>query len=101
MAQVKNPMKNVETYESHQHKIVNRLKRARGQLDGVIRAMEAGEDCREILTQLAAVEKALDKAGFVLVSSIMRDCVAAESGKELGRYVPDQAELEKLFLMLA
>ncbi|WP_432397459.1 metal-sensitive transcriptional regulator [Pseudarthrobacter sp. L19] len=59
-----------------QHRTVNRLKRARGQLTALIDAIESGTDCRAAVTQLAAVRGALDKAGFELISSAMRDCLA-------------------------
>ena len=57
-----------------QRRILNRLKRARGQLNAVIDAVEAGGDCRTVVTQLAAVSSALDRAGFAVISSAMRDC---------------------------
>ncbi len=44
-----------------QRKIANRLKRARGQLDAVIEAVESGGSCRDVVTQLAAVSTALDR----------------------------------------
>ena len=44
--------------------VLNRLKRAQGQLGGVIRMLEEGRDCGDIVTQLAAVSKALDRVGF-------------------------------------
>ncbi|NDK31538.1 metal-sensitive transcriptional regulator [Nesterenkonia haasae] len=84
-----------------QRRILNRLKRARGQLDSVITAVEAGGSCREVVTQLAAVSTALDRAGFIVVSSAMQFCItdperAAET--EDGLTVE---ELEKLFLSLS
>ncbi|GII75709.1 hypothetical protein Sru01_06910 [Sphaerisporangium rufum] len=76
-----------------------RLRRAHGQLAGVIAMMEAGEDCAKVLTQLAAVSKAIDRAGFKLVASGLKYCQAAqERGEEAPMSV---AELEKLFLALA
>lgn len=83
-----------------QRRIVNRLRRARGQLDAVIGAVESGASCREVVTQLAAVSSALDKAGYTIVSTAMRDCLADPAGSaEENRMTPE--ELEKLFLMLA
>lgn len=84
-----------------QRKIANRLKRARGQLDAVIEAVESGGSCRDVVTQLSAVSTALDRAGFVIVSSAMQYCItdpetAAE--EEDGLTVE---ELEKLFLSLS
>lgn len=84
-------------------RVVNRLKRARGQLTAVIDAMETGADCRDVVTQLAAVGKAIDRAGFVVVSTAMRTClVDAEGGGEPDRDDDPLTldELEKLFLSL-
>jgi len=78
--------------------ISNRLRRARGQLDAVIAAVEANDPCRDIVTQLAAVSSALDRAGFTIVSTAMKECLtdAERGGDNL-----TTEELEKLFLMLA
>jgi DNA-binding FrmR family transcriptional regulator len=83
-----------------QRKILNRLRRARGQLDAVIASVEAGGQCRDVVTQLAAVTSALDKAGFAIVSTAMRDCIVDPAGAaETEGLTTD--ELQKLFLMLA
>ena len=62
-----------------QRRILNRLKRARGQLNAVIDAVEGGGDCRTVVTQLSAVSSALDKAGFAIISTAMRECLAEPS----------------------
>jgi len=77
-------------------KILNRLRRAQGQLGAVITAVEAGGDCRAVVNQLAAVSSALDRAGFTIVSSAMRKCISGEGDNSL-----TVEELEKLFLTLA
>ena len=77
--------------------VVNRLRRAQGQLGGVIRLIEEGRDCKDVVTQLAAVNRALDRAGFAIVSSGMRQCLTAPEG--MGQ--DDRATMEKLFLTLA
>ena len=76
---------------------VTRLRRAEGQIAGVIRMLEAGRDCKDVVTQLAAVSRALDKAGFSIVASGLKQCLA-EGGPE-GEL--DVAQMEKLFLSLA
>ncbi|GAB3845546.1 metal-sensitive transcriptional regulator [Nesterenkonia populi] len=84
-----------------QRRIINRLKRARGQLDSVISAVENGGSCREVVTQLAAVSTALDRAGFIIVSGAMQHCVTepeAAAEEEDGLTIE---ELEKLFLSLS
>lgn len=82
-----------------QRAILNRLRRAEGQLRAVIASVESGTECRAVVTQLSAVSSALDRAGFAIVSSAMRDCLSG------GPDAPDQGltidELEKLFLSLA
>jgi DNA-binding FrmR family transcriptional regulator len=76
--------------------VVNRLRRAEGQIAGIIRMIEAGRDCEDVVTQLAAVSRALDRAGFALIASGLQQCIA--EGDEGG---VDRAKLEKLFLSLA
>ncbi len=78
--------------------VLNRLRRAQGQLAGVIAMIESGRDCKDVVTQLAAVSKALDRAGFKIVASGMRQCLAAGAD---GDAPLSEAELEKLFLALA
>lgn len=80
-----------------QRKVLNRLKRARGQLNAVIDKVEAGAPCREVVTQLSAVSSALDKAGYSIISSAMRNCLVGDGPD--ADMTPD--ELEKLFLTLS
>jgi DNA-binding FrmR family transcriptional regulator len=77
--------------------ILNRLRRAEGQLAGVIRMLEEDRECGEVLPQLSAVSKALSKAGFAIVASSLRECVAHPDADG----ATDVASLEKLFLSLA
>lgn len=76
--------------------VVNRLNRAQGQLAGIVRMIESGRECRDIVTQIAAVSKALDKAGFAVVATGLKQCTAAGETDEI-----ELADLEKLFLSLA
>ncbi len=50
--------------------VLNRLRRAQGQLAGVISMIEQGRDCKDVVTQLAAVSRALDRAGFKIVADL-------------------------------
>lgn len=79
--------------------VLNRLRRVQGQLAGVISMIEQGRDCKDVVTQLAAVSRALDKAGFKIVATGLRECLAGEAAN--GRQPISEAELEKLFLALA
>lgn len=75
--------------------VLTRLRRAHGQLAGVMRMLEEGRDCEDVVTQLAAVSKALDRAGFSLVAGGLRACMTLDDPEI------DTAKLEKLFLALA
>ncbi|RJS45694.1 metal-sensitive transcriptional regulator [Nocardioides cavernaquae] len=77
--------------------VMNRIKRARGQLDGVLRLLEEGRDCADVVTQLAAVSKALDRAGFAIIATGLQQCIANGDGTDS----VDMKQMEKLFLSLA
>ena len=83
--------------------VLNRLRRAQGQISGVIRVIEEGRDCEDVVTQLAAASRALDRAGFAIIATGLQQCVAdAESGRQNGEATDVmRARLEKLFLSLA
>ena len=79
--------------------VIKRLRRAEGQIRGIIAMLESGRDCADVVTQLAAVSRALDRAGFKIIASGLRECVKAEGNGEKPSL--DVAQLEKLFLSLA
>jgi DNA-binding FrmR family transcriptional regulator len=79
--------------------VTTRLRRARGQLDGVLAMIEAGRDCEEIVTQLSAASKAVDRAAFTIVSCGLTACIEADLRGEAPPM--DRSRLEKLFLSLA
>ncbi|MFD1507534.1 metal-sensitive transcriptional regulator [Georgenia yuyongxinii] len=78
-------------------KVVNRLKRAQGQLAGVVRMLDEGRDCEDVVTQLSAVSRALDRAGFAIIATGMKQCLVESDGEQ----TLDVQKLEKLFLSLA
>lgn len=78
--------------------VLNRLRRAHGQLNAVIAAVENGGKCRDVVTQLAAVSSALDKAGFQIISTAMQKCLTDPDGTSDPMTVE---ELQKLFMTLA
>ena len=79
--------------------IITRMKRANGHLASVIRMMEDGSSCEDVLTQLAAVNKALSRAGYAIVATGLQQCLA-DAGDE-GVDAVDVKKMEKLFLSLA
>lgn len=91
----------ITTDPQTQKRILNRLRRAQGQLDAVIRAVEGGDSCRAVVTQLAAVSTALDRAGFAVVSTAMKECLVDPERAAADEDGLTMEELEKLFLALA
>ena len=76
-----------------------RLRRVEGQVRAVERMLEEGRECRDIVTQISAATRALEQAGFRLVSAGLTWCIehpdeAAEGGYPL-------AEVERMFMKLA
>ena len=61
----------------------------------VIRMLEESRECKDVVTQLSAVSRALDKAGFSIIATGLDQCLRSEDPSL------DKAELEKMFLSLA
>jgi DNA-binding FrmR family transcriptional regulator len=78
--------------------VVTRLKRVQGQLGGIIRMIEEGRDCADVVTQFAAASRGLDRAGFKIVATGMRQCMADRTA---GKDTLTDEQMEKLFLSLA
>jgi DNA-binding FrmR family transcriptional regulator len=77
--------------------VIKRLRRAQGQVGGVIKMIEEGRDCADVVTQLAAASRALDRAGFKIIATGLQQCALDGDGDGDA----DRAQLEKLFLSLA
>jgi len=77
--------------------IAKRVRRAQGQLGAVVRMLEEGRNCEEIVTQMSAVSKAVNTAAFTLISASLKECLI--EGKNNQEEVT--AQLQKLFLSLA
>ncbi|HET9419850.1 MAG TPA: metal-sensing transcriptional repressor [Nocardioides sp.] len=77
--------------------VVNRLKRAQGQLSGVLRMIDEGRDVEQVVHQLKAVSSAIDRAGFAILVVQLKEAVEG-NGEDPEAHV---ARLERLFLSLA
>lgn len=77
--------------------VIKRMKRAQGQIAAVIRMLEEGRNCEEVVHQMAAVGKAVNTAGFTLISANLKECIL--DGKR--DQVETTQKLQKLFLSLA
>jgi len=53
----------------------NRLRRTDGQLQGILKMVDEGRDCQDILTQLAAVRSSVERIMGVVVAENVKQCV--------------------------
>ncbi len=75
------------TRMAYNAKTANRVKRMEGQLRGILRMMEHGQHCKDVITQLSAVRSAVDRTIGVIVSENLLNCVAtAEGDSEKNEY---------------
>jgi DNA-binding FrmR family transcriptional regulator len=76
--------------------VLKRLKRAQGQIGGIVKMIEDGRGCQDIVMQLSAVSKAVDRAGFAVIALGLRECIIDPGSQQV-----DVDAMEKLFLSLA
>ncbi len=91
------PIAHVLSDQERLAEIIKRLSRAQGQLGGIIKMLETGRSCDEVVTQIAAVGKAIDTAAFTLISSSLKECIQEDRSDAEAV----SAQLQRLFLILA
>ncbi len=82
-------------YMEYNSQVKNRIKRVEGQLRGVLRMMEQGEDCKDVISQLSAAKTALDRSVGLIVSLNLVECVrdSQESGENTDEIVKEAVNL--------
>lgn len=81
--------------EKEKKQLQNRLSRMAGQLNGISRMLEENRYCGDILTQVAAVESALQAFGYAILKEHMETCVVEEIQKGNTAIVEEAVELVK------
>jgi DNA-binding FrmR family transcriptional regulator len=79
--------------------VLARLRRVEGQVGGLIRMVESGRECRDVVRQVSAASRALDQVGFKILACGLRVCASDPKAAERAGYT--EQELEKLFLQLS
>ena len=79
--------------------LTRRLRKVGGQVRGIEQMLADQRDCRDVVTQLSAANKALEQVGFLLVAAGLQWCLedperSAAEGYEL-------ADVRRMFLKLA
>jgi DNA-binding FrmR family transcriptional regulator len=76
-------------YQASKGKLLNRLSRIEGQVRGVSRMVEEERYCIDVLTQIGAIEAALDKVALGLLDEHTRHCLAEAEGEERAERVDE------------
>jgi len=73
----------------------NRIKRVDGQVKAVLRMMEDGKSCKDIVVQMTAARNALDHALGLVVSTNLEQCVRdqVEKGEDSKSYIQEAVDL--------
>ena len=79
--------------------VIRRLRRVEGQVRGLQQMLTEGRDCRDVVTQMSATNKALEQAGFVLVAAGLTWCLQDPERSAAAGY--QIADVEKMFTKLA
>ncbi|EOB8149111.1 persulfide-sensing transcriptional repressor CstR [Staphylococcus aureus] len=73
---------------NYDKKMINRINRIQGQLNGIIKMMEEGKDCKDVITQISASKSSLQRLMGIIISENLIECVKVagddeESSQEL------------------
>lgn len=77
----------------------NRVRRVIGQVQGIERMIDEGRECRDLVTQISAANRALEQVGFRLISAGLTYCIANPEQAEAEGYPLE--EVQKMFMRLA
>lgn len=87
--------KSTPRQEKEVKQLKNRLNRIVGQLNGIGRMLDENRYCGDILTQIAAVESALQSFGYLILQEHMETCVVEEIEKGNLEVIEEAVELMK------
>ena len=76
-----------------------RLRKIGGQVRGIEQMLRDQRDCRDVVTQLSAANKAIEQVGFMLVSAGLQWCLSEPEAAAAQGY--EVADVQRMFLKLA
>ncbi|MDQ0089123.1 DNA-binding FrmR family transcriptional regulator [Paenibacillus anaericanus] len=80
---------------NYSNEMKTRLRKIEGQVRGVLRLMEEGKSCKDVVSQLSAVRNAADKAMAQIVAENLHKCILEEqdAGGDTDKVVKEAIEL--------
>lgn len=79
--------------ESDRKKLLSRLARVEGQLRGVQKMIESGQECEQVAQQLSAARGALNKAFFEMIACAFKSKLGSDAAEEVRDQLTDMASL--------
>ena len=79
--------------------LTRRLRKVGGQIRGIEQMLNDKRDCRDVVTQLSAANKALEQVGFLLVAAGLEWCLSDPDASAASGY--ELADVQRMFLKLA
>ncbi|CAC7928941.1 metal-sensitive transcriptional repressor family protein [Staphylococcus aureus] len=77
---------------TYDKKVINRINRIQGQLNGVVKMMEEEKDCKDIITQLSASKGSIQRLMGIIISENLIECVkTAEENNESSQELINEA----------
>lgn len=93
-------MSSVHLADDDRRAVRNRLSRARGQIDAIVRQLDEDHACLDVLPQMIAASKAVDRATYAMVLAAIQSCATQKGNGDFSDH-PDSEALRKIFLSLA
>ncbi|MCP2520617.1 metal-sensitive transcriptional regulator [Candidatus Aminicenantes bacterium AC-335-A11] len=78
--------------EKIKEELIIRLKKIEGQIKGVLKMIEEGRDCDEILIQVASLRSAVNKIGVIILENYLKMCI-----NKINKEKMDFEEIENFF----
>lgn len=80
---------------NYTNEMKTRLRKIEGQVRGVLRLMDEGKSCKDVVSQLSAVRNAADKAMAQIVAENLQQCILEEqkAGGDTSKLVKEAVEL--------
>ncbi|SDX47417.1 metal-sensitive transcriptional regulator [Salimicrobium album] len=68
-------MEDIEKKSEYNQDVKNRLKRVEGQIRGILKMMDEGKECKDVVTQLSAARSAMDRSLAYIVAKNLETCI--------------------------
>ncbi|SIS47318.1 metal-sensitive transcriptional regulator [Salimicrobium flavidum] len=88
-------MEDIQNKNEYDQDVKNRLKRVEGQVRGVLKMMEEGKECKDVVTQLSAARSAMDRSLAYIVAKNLETCIrdAEDQGENADEVIGEAIQM--------